>query len=174
MIVNLCNKRLQDNLKTEPHLAQNSDRPYIMGCLKITTILCCLTVLAASKAENDALGLAKNLEWLKAKVEQLENKDHELEKMNLELREEDQRLKDMLSMRDAFVGFDCFRSEDWVEEGTITYDGCSVDTTAGNPVSGNFVVGEQGPYRVVQLDSRSEIKVICTSYALCLTKDINM
>ena len=145
------------------HIANN------MESIKIIAILCYFTALAETRAENDVPGLAENLEWLKAKVQQLENKDHELEKMNLELREENQGLKDMLSMRDAFVGFDCFRSEDWVEEGTITYDGCSVDTTAGNPVSGNFVVSEQGPYRVVQLDSRSETEVICMSYALCET-----
>ena len=66
----------------------------------------------------------------------------------------------MWGMRDSFVGFDCFRSDDWVEEGTITYDGCSVDTTAGNPASGNFVVGEQGPYRVVKLNFTTEIEVL--------------
>ena len=136
-----------------------------MGCLKIATILCCLTVLAASKAKNDALGLAENLEWLNAKVAQLENKDHELEKMNLELREENKGLRDILgrvqSKEYIFVGFDCFRSNDWVEAGTITYDGCSVDTTAGNPVSGNFVVDVQGPYRMVQLDfiTESEVRI---------------
>ena len=135
-----------------------------MESVKIIALLCCVTALAESRGENNTPGLAENLEWLRAKVQELENKDRELEKTSLALKEENQGLRDMLSMmrgmRDSFVGFDCYRSDDWVEAGTITYDGCSVDTTAGNPASGNFVVGEQGPYRVVKLNFTTEIEVL--------------
>ena len=124
-----------------------------MDIVKIILVICCAAALALSDGNP---GIAENLQWLKAKIQQLEQKEHELERMSMELKEENRRLADQLgrmeSMRDSFVGFDCFRSEDWLEAATITYDGCSVDTTGGNPASGNFVVGEQGPYRVVHLD----------------------
>ena len=118
-----------------------------MKSVTVITILCCFIALAESLAQNDTPGVARDFEWLKAKVQQLENKEQELEGENQVLMD---MLRMMQSKQDAAAGvevFDCFRSDNWAQEGLITYDGCSVDTTAGNPASGNFVVGEQGIYR---------------------------
>ena len=130
------------------------DSTFIMKSVTITTILCCFTALAQSSTPNDTPGDARDFEWLKARVQQLENKEQELEGENQVLMD---MLRMMQSKQDAAAGvevFDCFRSESWAQEGLITYDGCSVDTTAGNPASGNFVVGEQGIYRKADTQQR--------------------
>ena len=132
--------------------------------MKFFALITLLFCLATPSIQNDAIsGLAENVEFLKSKVQQLENKDSELEKMKLQLeklnleviglREENVGLRDKISsiqseQSAAIEVFDCYVSDTWAEDGTIIYDGCSVDTTAGNPSSGLFQVGQGGIYRL--------------------------
>ena len=43
--------------------------------------------------------------------------------------------------------FDCYRTRDWKTIGTITFNGCSVDTTTIKPWRGNFSIQDFGVYR---------------------------
>ena len=126
-----------------------------MGSGKIIAILCCLTTFT-TRAEIQISDLAKNLDFLKAKIAQLEKKDSEMERINMELKEENKDLKDMMSKymqsgKDAAPEvFDCYRNSSRVGSGVIPYDGCSVDTTLDSPQlsEGYFRVLQHGIYRL--------------------------
>ena len=85
--------------------------------------------------------LIANIMELQARVAAVEEKNHHLEMKNTELEKK-------VSESDFTTEiFDCYRTEDWSTEGVITFNGCSVDTTTGDPWTGSFTIVEPGLYR---------------------------
>ena len=80
-------------------------------------------------------GLNTNFLELRARMSELEEKSNELEK----------RMAEVDPTREIF---DCYLTDIWKTNGIITFDGCSVDMTNGDPRRGSFVVVEPGVYRL--------------------------
>ena len=124
-----------------------------MSC--IISVLCLLPLLWTINAETDTPSLAEDMELLKAELREL-RRDMDSHKIQLELeelREENKKLKKMVSRQDVAVAtevFDCSKTESYTEEGVLSYDVCSVDTTLDSPMlrDGYFQVSQEGIYRL--------------------------
>ena len=91
---------------------------------------------------SDDSALDMNLETLTANFLDLRARMAELEMKNNWLEE---RLAEVDPTREIF---DCYLTNNWDTDGIITFDGCSVDTTIGDPWMGSFTVVEPGIYRL--------------------------
>ena len=120
-----------------------------MSFIRIRTIgsLACLVILALNVKSNDTRGvdldiLNENVLKLQAKVVEQDSKIHQLQVKNTQLEE---KLSEQVDL--AKETFDCYRTSDWATEGVISFNGCSVDTTTGDPWTGAFTIREPGIYR---------------------------
>ena len=98
-----------------------------------------LPIILPSNAKSDDSALEMKLEALStnifARMAELETKNKQLEK----------RLAEVDPTREIF---DCYRTENLDTDGIITFNGCSVDTTTGDPWTGSFTISEPGIYRL--------------------------
>ena len=103
-----------------------------MNFLVILTVSC-MIVAATAKSHDSALEM--KVEALNARLANLETRNNELE----------ERLAEVDPTMEAF---DCYLDDLWNTDGIITFNGCSVDTTTGDPVTGSFTVVKPGVYRL--------------------------
>ena len=100
-------------------------------------IILIVSIILPAKARSDDSALEMKLEALStnifARMAELEAKNNDLE----------ERLAEV----DPTI-FDCSLIQDWSTNGIITFEGCSVDTTTGDPLTGSFTVGKPGFYRL--------------------------
>jgi len=127
-----------------------------MNFLVILTVSC-MIVAATAKSHDSALEM--KVEALNARLANLETRNNQLEERLAETDSTRARMSELeeknneLEKRMAEVDptreiFDCYLTDIWKTNGIITFDGCSVDMTNGDPRGGLFVVVEPGVYRL--------------------------
>ena len=110
---------------------------FIIGCV--------FTVTSAAEETNHET----EFELLKAQIQVLQSKINYLEKNARDIRDLQQSVRKLENEKDSTsLYFDCYRTEDLSNDGTITFNGCSVDTTTIDPWRGMFTIQTPGIYRL--------------------------
>ena len=101
-------------------------------------------MILPGNVQSDDFPLEMNMELLTTSILDLRARVAELEMRNNQL--EERLADDGDPTREIF---DCYRTESWDKPfGIITFNGCSVDTTTGDPWTGSFTISEPGVYRL--------------------------
>lgn len=103
----------------------------IVDIKTVLIFVCALNVAIAHDQAAEFESLRTDVDFLKTIISDLR---HKIAKMEGE--------------RDSTAQFfDCYRTANLSANGIISFNGCSVDTTTGDPWSGTFIVQEPGIYR---------------------------
>ena len=119
----------------------------IIRCLFIITCALTTTFAAEENRHETELELLKaQVELLKSKIGDLaQGENHDARKI-LDLQQSLMKLESEQDVTPLY--FDCYRTESLSTVGTITFNGCTVDTTTIDPWSGLFTIPTPGIYRV--------------------------
>ena len=115
-----------------------------MKSIKLFHIITIATILVTLTESDDSV-IEARMEQFEAMIQEHE---HMIQEQQTLIRDLHQRIIEVDNERSSIgYTFDCYRTDSWYDDGIITFNGCSVDTTTSDPWRGNFTVQDSGIYQ---------------------------